>query len=78
MNRNKNLCTQDAFLKKVTSNELMIHIYLSNGLKMKGKIIEYDNFSLLLKKNDSTLLIYKHSISSIIIPNSSIKRKFYK
>jgi host factor-I protein len=59
---------QDAFLKDAKSNNITVLLYLVNGVKLSGKIINFDHFSLLftVKDSKSFQLVYKHAISTIL------------
>jgi len=37
-----------------------------NGVKLQGIITWFDNFSLLLKRDQHIQLVYKHAISTIM------------
>tara|TARA_A100000164_G_C21324257_1_gene503509 strand:- start:116 stop:355 length:240 start_codon:yes stop_codon:yes gene_type:complete len=62
---------QELFLNKVRKEKLSVTIFLINGVKLQGIITWFDNFSILLKREDHVQLIYKHSISTIM-PDSKI------
>ena len=62
-NRSQNL--QDLFLNQLRKDRIPVIIFLTNGVRLKGIIRGFDNFVVLLK--DATdQLIYKHAISTII------------
>lgn len=56
---------QEDFLSHAKSHNLELTFYLMNGLPLKGRIIAYDNFTLLIEKEQKQLLIFKHAISTI-------------
>ena len=62
---------QQIFLNKIRKEKLSVTIFLINGVKLQGIITWFDNFSILLKREDHVQLIYKHSISTIM-PDSKI------
>jgi host factor-I protein len=66
---------QDIFLNTLRQNKVSVTIFLSTGIKLQGLIYGFDNFSLLLKREDHIQLVYKHSISTIM-PNSHINIDF--
>jgi host factor-I protein len=39
-----------------------------NGVPLKGKVLSFDNFTLVLESEGKKSLLYKHAISTIIIP----------
>ena len=69
MPKSENL--QELFLNKVRKEKLSVTIFLIHGVKLQGIITWFDNFSILLKREDHVQLIYKHSISTIM-PDSKI------
>ncbi len=56
---------QEDFLAQAKKNNLELTFYLMNGLPLKGRIMAYDNFTLLVEKEQKQLLIFKHAISTI-------------
>jgi len=62
---------QDIFLNHVRKEKLLVTVFLSNGIKLKGMITAFDNFSLTLSWDGITQLVYKHSVSTIM-PNTAI------
>jgi host factor-I protein len=55
---------QDAFLNQLRKEKIPVLMYLTNGVRLKGVIKGFDNFVILLKES-SQQLIYKHAISTI-------------
>ena len=41
-------------------------MFLVNGVKLQGIITWFDNFSILLKRDQHVQLVYKHAISTIM------------
>ena len=41
-------------------------VFLVNGVKLQGIITWFDNFSVLLRRDALTQLVYKHAISTIM------------
>ena len=70
---NKNL--QDSYLQDLIKNKSLADINLVNGLILTGKVIKFDNFSILVEQNYKTTLIYKHSISYIYLKNKKKNKK---
>jgi len=69
---NQQVNIQDKFLHEIKINDCQVEIFLINGYKMSGKIVNFDNFVIILKTEDKEMLIYKHAISTII-PSLIIK-----
>ena len=66
MNKNeKILPMQNTFLENIKESKKVVEIHLINGILLKCKILNIDNFSLLVEINSKKSLIYKHSIAYI-------------
>ena len=63
--KEKRIFIQDNFLEEIKKSKKTIEIFLINGLILKCKIINSDNFSLLIDIKNKKALIYKHSIAYI-------------
>ena len=61
----KILPIQNAFLENIKESKKVVEIHLINGILLKCKILNVDNFSLLVEINSKKSLIYKHSIAYI-------------
>ncbi len=57
---------QDVFLNTIRKNRNPVTVFLVNGVKLQGVVTWFDNFSLLLRRDDSSQLIYKHAVSTIM------------
>jgi host factor-I protein len=68
----KNNSIQDQMLNQARINELPITIFLVSGLKMQGKVISFDGFTVLIENNKKQQMIYKQAISTII-PSKNVK-----
>ena len=62
----KGLSLQDHFLNSVRRAKLPVTIFLVKGVKLQGQITWFDAFSLLLRREGASQLVYKHSISTIM------------
>ncbi len=60
----KNL--QDTFLNYVRKEKMPVTIFLVNGVKLSGIISWFDSFSLLLRRDSQSQLVYKSAISTIM------------
>lgn len=56
---------QDIFLNQMRKEKVPVTMYLVNGARLSGTIKGFDNFVILLKQ-ESQQLVYKHAISTII------------
>ncbi|MEE4154039.1 MAG: RNA chaperone Hfq [Erythrobacter sp.] len=62
---------QDAFLNLLRKNKTPVTMFLVKGVKLQGIITWFDNFSILLRRDGQSQLVYKHAISTIM-PGSAI------
>ena len=64
MTKTQNL--QDAFLCKARKTNMPLTLFLMNGFQMRGVVLGYDSFTVILESEGKQQLIYKHAISTII------------
>jgi RNA chaperone Hfq len=57
---------QEIFLNNVRKSHAAVTVFLINGVKLQGIITWFDNFSILLKRDQHVQLVYKHAISTIM------------
>ena len=62
----KPLSLQDHFLNSVRRSKSPATIYLVKGVKLQGVITWFDAFSVLLRREAASQLVYKHAISTIM------------
>ena len=62
----RSLSLQDHFLNSVRRTKQPVTIFLVKGVKLQGVITWFDAFSLLLRREGASQLVYKHSISTIM------------
>ena len=63
---------QDVFLNHVRKSKTPVTVFLVNGVKLQGIITWFDNFSVLLRRDGHTQLVYKHAISTVM-PGAPIR-----
>ncbi|HIJ60586.1 MAG TPA: RNA chaperone Hfq [Nitrospirae bacterium] len=56
---------QDTFLNQLRKERTPVVLYLTNGVRLRGIIKGFDNFVVLLKESTEQL-VYKHAISTIM------------
>lgn len=61
----KSVNLQDGYLNQLRKEKIPVVIYLTNGVRLKGVVKGFDNFVVLLKETSQSL-IYKHAISTIV------------
>jgi len=57
---------QDVFLNAVRKQKIPVTMFLVNGVKLQGAITWFDNFSVLLRRDGHSQLVYKHAISTVM------------
>lgn len=57
---------QDAFLNLLRKNKVPVTMFLVKGVKLQGIVTWFDNFSILLRRDGQSQLVYKHAISTIM------------
>ena len=62
----KNQNVQDVFLNHIRKNKMPVTIFLVNGVKLQGIVTWVDNFSVLLRRDAHSQLVYKHAISTVM------------
>ena len=62
----KSQSVQDVFLNNIRKNKVPVTIFLVNGVKLQGIVTWFDNFSVLLRRDAHSQLVYKHAISTIM------------
>lgn len=65
---------QDNYLNYLRKEKVPVVVYLTNGVRLKGTVKAFDNFVIVLKEV-SQQLIYKHAISTII-PEKDVDLRF--
>ncbi|MBA4748573.1 MAG: RNA chaperone Hfq [Sphingopyxis sp.] len=57
---------QDLFLNSLRRSKTPVTMFLVKGVKLQGIVTWFDNFSLLLRRDGQSQLVYKHAISTIM------------
>ena len=56
---------QDRFLNQARKDRTMLTLFLMNGFQLRGTILSFDQFAVLVCSDGKQNLIYKHDISTI-------------
>jgi host factor-I protein len=62
---------QDKILEDAKEKGIEVVIYLTRGNRIVGKVLDQDKYTVLLKSESGTNLIYKHAISTVVIEEAS-------
>ena len=57
---------QDVFLNHIRKGKIPVTVFLINGVKLQGIVTWIDNFSVLLRRDAHSQLVYKHAISTVM------------
>ena len=57
---------QDIFLNHLLKSKTPVSMFLVKGVKLQGIITWFDNFSVLLRRDGQSQLVYKHAISTVM------------
>ncbi len=57
---------QDVFLNATRKNKTEVTIFLMNGVPLKGRVLSFDNFTILIEIDKKQNLIYKHAVSTMV------------
>ena len=57
---------QDVFFNHIRKQKTPVTVFLINGVKLQGIVTWFDNFSVLLRRDGHTQLVYKHAISTVM------------
>ena len=66
MATDKPVNVQDVFLNHVRKNKTPLTVFLINGVKLQGLVTWFDSFSMLLRRDGHSQLVYKHAISTVM------------
>ena len=61
-----NASLQDQFLNLCRKNKTPVTMFLVKGVKLQGIVTWFDNFSILLRRDGQSQLVYKHAVSTIM------------
>ena len=62
---------QDGFLNTARKERTLVTIYLVSGVKLTGRIRSFDRYSVVPESNSQEQLIFKHAISTVVLPRTS-------
>ena len=60
---------QDVFLNQLRKTKAPVTLFLVNGVKLQGIVTWFDSFSVLLRRDNHSQLVYKHAISTVMPVN---------
>jgi host factor-I protein len=57
---------QEVFLTHLREHKTPVTIFLMNGIKLQGIVDWFDKFSVVLRRDRQSQLVYKSTISTIV------------
>ena len=57
---------QEAFLSAACRDRINVTVFLVNGFQIRGSIVGYDSFVVVVLTDGKQDIIYKHAISTIV------------
>ena len=67
---------QDQFLNLLRKHKTPVTMFLVKGVKLQGIVTWFDNFSILLRRDGQSQLVYKHAISTIM-PSQPVDSRIF-
>jgi len=67
---------QDQFLNLLRKHKVPVTMFLVKGVKLQGIVTWFDNFSILLRRDGQSQLVYKHAVSTIM-PSQPIDARVF-
>ena len=56
---------QEAILNEVRRDKVPVTLFLMNGFQLRGTIVGFDSFVVVLVSDGKQQMIYKHAISTL-------------
>jgi len=56
---------QDPFLNALRRQRVPVAVYLTNGIKLQGHVVAFDQYVVLLK-NNARQMVFKHAIATVV------------
>lgn len=66
---------QDEVFQAALESGRPISLFLKSGVPVRGKVIAHDPFTLLLEQEERNVMVYKHSITSVLGARKPKKNK---
>jgi len=56
---------QETFLNLCRKERVRCIVYLVNGVQLRGQILAFDNFTLLMEDEQKQQMVYKHAVTTV-------------
>jgi len=57
---------QTAIINEIIENKVSVTVFLTNGVQLRGTIINHDDTVIVLEEEHRCKIIYKHTLSTIV------------
>ena len=57
---------QDGFLNNARREKMPVTVFLVNGFQLRGVVLGFDSFVVMLDSDGKQQMIYKHAISTVV------------
>jgi host factor-I protein len=61
---------QDAFLNQARRDRAVVRIQLMDGTDLEGRIKHFDRFAIIVERDGTDHMIFKHAIATIRAPRA--------
>lgn len=61
---------QENFLQNICAKDVRAFVFLTNGIKLTGKVISFDTDTILLKDNNREQIVFRHAIATVMPEDS--------
>ncbi|MGU3763528.1 RNA chaperone Hfq [Listeria monocytogenes] len=55
---------QDYYLNQLRKEKILATVFLTNGFQLRGRVVSFDNFTVLIDVEGKQQLVFKHAIST--------------
>jgi host factor-I protein len=59
---------QDWFFDRLRRASVDVNVFLINGVRLIGRIDQFDRYTVLLTRGSTSQTVYKHTISTVALP----------
>ena len=56
----------EKFMKALVEERIPVVVFLVNGVKLQGIVEDFDDVSVILKRDINSQILYRHSLSTIV------------
>lgn len=57
---------QTAIINEIIENKVPVTVFLTNGVQLRGNILNHDDTVIVLEEEHRRKIIYKHTLSTIV------------